>query len=88
MSLWIRCLGYVLGAAWWMYLRVPRYDSDRRGSKRYRNALRLTRNIWIGSCCLVLLLIDTLPKHGLPLSLVLMLATAFLSYVILDETEQ
>ena len=70
-----------------MYLRIPRYDSDRRSSKRYRSALRITRNIWIGSCCLMLILLDALPEHGVSLSLVLMLATAFLSYMILDEIE-
>lgn len=87
MSIWIRCLGYLLGAAWWMYLQFPRFDDERRRTPRYRNALRLTKNIWIGSGCLMLILLDALPNIGLPLSLALMLLTAFLSYVILDETE-
>lgn len=83
----VRCLGYLLGLAWWVYVVFPRFDTERRRTARYRNALRLTRNIWIASGCVMLVLLDTLPNTGLPLSLALMLLTAFLSYVILDETE-
>lgn len=87
LNFFVRCLGCVLGAAWWAWLQIPRFDTQRRRSPRYRNALRITRNVWIGSGCLMLLLLEALPQSGLPLSLALMLLTAFLSYVILDETE-
>ena len=83
----VRCLGCLLGLIWWIYLAIPRFDTQRRRSARYRNALRITRNIWIGSGCVMLVLLDALPQTGLPLSLALLLLTAFLSYVILDETE-
>lgn len=87
MNLVIRCIACVLGAACWLYLRFPRFDTERRRTARYRNALRITRKIWIASGCVMLILLDALPNSGLPLSLVLLLLTAFLSYVILDETE-
>jgi hypothetical protein len=83
----LRCLGYMLGLGWWIYLRIPRFDSQRRSSARYRNALRITKSVWIGSGCIMLVLIEAFPQRGPPLSLALMLLTAFLSYVILDEIE-
>jgi hypothetical protein len=70
-----------------MYQSVPRYDTARRNSTRYRKLLGITRNLWIGACSLMLLLINTLPTIGISLSLALSLLTAFVSYVILDETE-
>ena len=83
----IRCVACLLGVAWWCYLRFPRFDAERRRTPRYRKALRITRSIWTVSGCIMLVLLDALPNSGLPLSLALLLLTAFLSYVILDETE-
>lgn len=87
MNLFIRSAGYLLGVAWWLYLSVPRYDIERRRTSRYRRLLGIVRNIWIGACCTMLLLIASMPAIGIPLSLALSLLTAFVSYVILDETE-
>lgn len=87
MSVFIRCAGYVLGVAYWMYLSVPRFDTQRRRSARYRRLLGIVKNIWIGAGCTMLLLIGAQPAIGVPLSLALSLLTAFVSYVILDETE-
>ena len=83
----VRTLGYVLGVAYWLYLSVPRFDVERRSSVRYRKALGITKNIWIGSCCIMALLINTFPVNGIPLSIALSLLTTFLCYMILDEIE-
>jgi hypothetical protein len=87
LNLFIRSAGYVLGVAWWVYLSVPRYDTERRRTSRYRKLLGIVRMIWIGACCAMLLLITSMPAVGIPLSLALSLLTAFVSFVILDETE-
>lgn len=85
MSIVVRTLSYVLGLAYWMYLSVPRYDVERRRSSRYARLLGITKNIWIGSGCIMLLLIEAFPRNGIPLSLALSLLTAFVCYMILDE---
>ena len=87
MNVLARYAGYLLGFAYWMYLSVPRFDTERRSSARYRRLLGITRNLWIGAACLMVVLINVFPSSGIQLSLVLSLLTTCVSYVILDETE-
>ena len=82
-----RAVGYVCGVVYWMYLRVPRFDVERRSSSRYRKAVGLTKNIWIGSGCIMLVLIEVFPESAASLCLALSLFTTFLCYMILDEIE-
>ena len=87
MSIVVRTLSYVCGLAYWVYLSVPRFDVERRRSARYCRLVGITKNIWIGSGCLMLVLIEAFPRNGAPLALVLSLLTTFLCYMILDEID-
>jgi hypothetical protein len=87
MSPLVRTLGYVCGIVYWMYLSVPRFDVERRSSSRYRKAVGITKNIWIGSGCIMLVLIAAFPASALSLCLALSLLTTFLCYMILDQIE-
>ena len=83
----VRTLGYLLGIAYWIYLSVPRFDTQRRSSAQYRKMLGITKSIWICSCCLMLILMKAFPAQGVALSLALCLLTAFLCLMLLDELE-
>lgn len=87
MNVLARALGYMAGVAYWLFLNVPRFDTERRRSPRYRKKLGITKNIWIGSGCLMIALIEIFPDQSLSLSLALSLLTTFLCYLVLDETE-
>jgi len=87
MNPFARTLGYLLGVACWIFLSVPRFDVERRRSRRYRRKVAITKNIWIGSGCLMVVLIEAFPANGLSLSLALSLLTTFLCFMVLDETE-
>ena len=50
-------------------------------TRRYRAKRRIVRDVWLGTGCVMLL------NPVLPFMLALGLATTFLSFVILDETE-
>lgn len=85
MSYILRSLALLGGVAWWAYLSVPRFDVERRSSARYRKALGICRNIWIGSGCIALILIQVFPASAISVCLVLSLLATFLCYGILDE---
>jgi hypothetical protein len=87
MSRVARTVGYVCGFVYWIYLSVPRFDVERRSSTRYRKAIGITKNIWIGSACIMLVLIKAFPASAASLCLALSLFTTFLCYMILDEIE-
>jgi hypothetical protein len=87
MTSFVRTLSYLIGVVYWAYLSIPRFDVERRSSRRYRRALGLTKNIWIGSGCVMLLLLETMPLLAVPLSLALSLLTAFVCYLILDQIQ-
>lgn len=83
----VRTVGFVCGIVYWMYVSVPRFDVERRSSSRYRKAVGITKSIWIGSCCIMLVLIKVFPASAASLCLALSLFTTFLCYMILDEIE-
>jgi hypothetical protein len=87
MDLLARTFGYVIGVVYWMYLRFPRHDVERRSSPRYRKALSLTKSIWIVSGCIMVVLMTAFPAVGFALSMAQALLTTCLCYMILDEIE-
>ena len=67
----------------WTQNRTPdeRHFYRRCFTRRYRKKKRIVRDIWLGAGCVMLL------NPVLPFMLALGLATTFLAFVILDETD-
>lgn len=83
----VRIICQLLGIFYRWYLRVPRFDVQRRSSPRYRKAMGICKNIWVASSCVMLVLIQVFPASAVTTSLILTLLTTCFCYMILDEIE-
>ena len=87
LNLLSRMLAYAIGLVYWFYISIPRFDVERRRSPRYKSALKIVKNIWIGSGTIMLVLIGAFPIAGVALAMAQALLTAFVCYMILDQVQ-
>ena len=74
-----------IAVIWWFSTLSERYDAERRTSAKHKKKVAIVKNIWIVAGILIIAVLQFLVAAGL--SAVIGLATTFLSFMILDETE-
>lgn len=75
----------IIATIWWFYTLPNRYDAERRNSVKYKKKKRIVRDIWIVSGIIIVGLLQY-PVFA-ALAFLVALATTFLCFMILDETE-
>ena len=81
----LRFINGLIAAFWWFYTLPRRYDVERRSSVKYKKKKGIVKKVWIMSGTIMIGLLQFPPLAAA--ALVLALFTAFLGFVILDETQ-
>jgi hypothetical protein len=80
-----RIFDAIIATIWWFCTLPSRYDVERRSSAKYKKKKQIVKNIWIVAGVFIVALLQY-PVFA-ALAFLIALATTFLCFMILDETE-
>jgi len=83
----VNILNKIIATVWWFYTLPSNYDKERRSSIQYRRKKMIVKNIWIYSLSTKAIIMCSFPwLLASAVCMVILLATTFLGFMILDET--